>query len=72
MGIDVWPTQTSNMQSHRRRAVMQQAVKQSTNISSMSTHKLNDNMTIKMNSNTDIILKDDPDNIQAKESTLRQ
>ena len=51
---------------------MQQTVKHGANISSMSTHKLNDNMTIKMNSNTDIILKDDPDNIQAKESTLRQ
>ena len=66
------PTQTSNMQTHRRRVVMQQTVKHGANISSMSTHKLNENMTIKMNSNTDIILKDDPDNIQAKESTLRQ
>ena len=41
------PTQTSNMQTHRRRAIMQQTVKQGTNISFMSTHKLNKNMTIK-------------------------
>ena len=66
------PTQTSNMQTHRKRAVMQQKVKQSVNISSMSTHKLNDNMTIKMNRNKDSTLKNDQDNIQAKESTLGQ
>ena len=36
---------------------MQQVVKQSTNISFMSTHKLNENMTIKMNNNKDIVLK---------------
>ena len=29
-------------------------------------------MTIKMNRNKDSMLKDDQDNIQAKESTLRQ
>ena len=61
------PTQTSNMQTHRKRAVMQQKVKQSVNISSMSTHKLNENMTIKMNSNKDNMLKDDQNNIQANE-----
>ena len=54
------------MQSHKRRAVMQQAVKQSANISSMSTHKLNENMTIKMNRNNDNILKNDQDNITSK------
>ena len=64
--IDVCPTQTSNMQTHRRRAVMQQAVKQSIDISSMSTHKLNENMTIKMNSDKDNMRKDDQDNIQAR------
>ena len=60
------------MQTHRRRVAMQQTVKQGTNISSISTHKLNENMTIKMNSNKDSILKDDQDNIQEKELTLRQ
>ena len=55
------------MQTHRRRADMQQAVKQSASISSMSTHKLNENMTIKMNSNKDNMLKDDQNNIQANE-----
>ena len=38
----------------------------------MSAHKLNENMTIKMNNNKDSMLKDDQDNIQAKKSTLRQ
>ena len=66
------PTQTSNMQSHKRRAIVQQVVKQSASISPMSTHKLNENATIKMNSNKDNMLKDDQDNIQARESTLRQ
>ena len=56
------PTQTSNMQTHRRRAIMQQTVKQGTNISSMSTHKLNKDNT----------LKNDQDNIPARESILRQ
>ena len=51
---------------------MQQAVKQSADTSSMSTHKLNENMKIKTNNDKDNMLKDDPDNIQAKESTLRQ
>ena len=58
--INVRPTQTNNIQTHRRRAV-----KKSASISSMSTHKLNENMTIKMNSNKDSILTDD-------QSTLRQ
>ena len=57
------------MQSHKRRAVIQQAVKQSADISSMSTHKLNENIAIKMNINKDIMLKNDQDNIQAEEST---
>ena len=50
---------------------MQQAVKQSACISSMSMYKLKENMPIKMNSNKDSMLKDDH-NIQVKESTLRQ
>ena len=54
------------MQSHKRRAVMQQAVKQSADISSMSTHKLNENIAIKMNINKDIMLKNDQDNIQVE------
>ena len=41
---------------------MQQTVKQGTNISSMSTHKLNKDNT----------LKNDQDNIPARESILRQ
>ena len=48
---------------------MQHAIKRSTDISLMSTHKLSENMTIKMNSDKDSMLKDDQDNIQAKEST---
>ena len=59
------------MQSHRKRAVIQHAVKQSTNISSMSTHKLNGNMTIKMNSNKDSMLKYDQDNIQTNDSITK-
>ena len=43
------PTLTNNMQSHRKKAFMQQAVKQGANISSMSTYKANKNMKIKMN-----------------------
>ena len=39
-GIDMWLTRTNDMQSHRRRVVMQQAIKQNTYISSMTTHKL--------------------------------
>ena len=48
---------------------MQQAVKQSADIPHMSTRKLSENMTIKVNSDKDNMLKDDQDNIQAKEST---
>ena len=48
---------------------MQQAVKQSADISSISTHKLNENMTINMNSDKDNMPKDNQDNIQAREST---
>ena len=51
---------------------MKQTVKQDTNISSMFTHKLNENMIIKMNSNNDNILENNQDNIQARESILRQ
>ena len=60
------------MKSHRKRAVIQHTVKQSTNISSMSTLKINENMTIKMNNNKDNILKKMIKIIlQTKESTLR-
>ena len=48
---------------------MQQTIKQGANISSMSTHKLNENMTIKINSNKDSTLKDYQDNIQVRELT---
>ena len=41
---------------------MQQAIKYSANISSMATHKLNENITIKMNINKDNMLKYDQDN----------
>ena len=34
----------------------------------MSIHKLNENMIIKTNNDKDNILKDDQDNIQARES----
>ena len=59
--INVQPTQTNNVQTHRRRAV-----KQSASISFMSTHNLNENMTIKMNSNKDSRFKYDQDNIKAR------
>ena len=64
--IDMRPTWTSNMQTHRRRAVMQQAVKQNVGISSMSIYNLNKNIKIKMDSDKDNMLKDDQDNIQAR------
>ena len=69
--IDIRPTWTNNMQTHRRRAIMQQVVKQNAGISSMSTYKLNKNIKIKMNSNKDSMLKDDQDNIQANESITK-
>ena len=50
---------------------MQQAVKQNAGVSSMSTHKLDKNMRIKMNNNKDNMLKYDQDNIQAKESITK-
>ena len=65
------PTWTSNMQTHRRIAVMQQAVKQNVGISSMSAHKLNKNMTIKINNNKDSMLKFDQDNIQENDSITK-
>ena len=42
-------TQTNNMQSHRRRVVMHHTIMQNNYISSKFTHKLIENMTIKMN-----------------------
>ena len=62
------PTQTSNMQSHRRRVVMQQAIKKSTDTSFMSTYKLNENKKIKTNSDKNSMLKNDQDNIRARKS----
>ena len=69
--IDIRPTWTNNMQTHRRRAIMQQVVKQNAGISSMSTYKLNKNIKIKMNSNKDSMLKDNQDNIQENESITK-
>ena len=69
--IDMRPTWTSNMQTHRRRAVMQQAVKWNAGISSMSIYNLNKNIKIKMSSNKDSMLKDAQDNIQANESITK-
>ena len=69
--IDIRPTWTNNMQTHRRRAIMQQVVKQNAGISSMSTYKLNKNIKIKMNSNKDSMLKDNQDNIQANETITK-
>ena len=68
--IDVRPTQTSNMQSCRRRAVMQHTIRQCSDISSC-THKISENTTIKTNGDTNIMLKDDQDSIQVKESTYQ-
>ena len=42
---------------------MQQAVKQSADIPHMSTRKLSENMTIKVNSDKDNMLKNDQDNM---------
>ena len=39
-GIDVRPTQISDMQSYKKRAFMHHTIKQSTDISLMSTIKL--------------------------------
>ena len=50
---------------------MQQAVKQNVGISSMSAHKLNKNMTIKINNNKDSMLKFDQDNIQENDSITK-
>ena len=60
------PHRQTIMKTHKRRAFMQQAVKQNACISSMSTHMLDENMTIKMNRKKDSLLKYDQDNIQAK------
>ena len=65
-GIKVRPTWTSDMQSRKMWAIMPHAVKQSTKY---IIHVHIQAMTIKMNSDTDSILKDDQDNIQASEST---
>ena len=48
---------------------MQQAVKRSADISTMSIYKLSENMTIKVNSVKDNMLKDDQDKTQTREST---
>ena len=67
-GIYVRPTQTNDMQSSRRRAVMRHAVRQSTGY---ITHAYIQAMTIRMNSDKNTMLKDDRENIQASESTCQ-
>ena len=64
-GIYMRPTKTGDMQSRRRRAIMQHAIKQSTGY---ITHAHAKAITIRMNGDTNIMLKDDQDNIQASES----
>ena len=64
-GIDVRPIETGDMQSCKRRVVMQHTVKQNTGY---ITHAHAKAMTIRMNGDTNIMLKDDQDNIQASES----
>ena len=59
-GIEVRPTWTSDMQSSKRRAIMRHAVRQSTGY---ITHVHTQTMIVKMNSDTDIMLKDDQENI---------
>ena len=67
-GINVLPTEISGMQSHRKMAVMQHTISRCSDISPC-THKISENMTIKTNSDINIMLKDDQDNIQTNEST---
>ena len=69
-GIEVRPTWTSNMQSSRERAIMQHTVKQS-RIYHSCTHKISENTTIKMNSDANIMLKDDQNSIQVRKSTCQ-
>ena len=49
---------------------MQHTIRQSSDISSC-THKISENTTIKTNSDTNIMLKDDQNSIQVKESTCQ-
>ena len=64
-GIDVLPTRTSNTQSHKGRVVMHHTVKQSTGY---ITHVHIQDMMIRMNNDTNAMLKDNQENIQARES----
>ena len=67
-GIEVRPTWTSNMQSHKWRVVMHHTVKQSTGY---ITHVYIQVVTIKMNSDMNIMLKDDREDIQVRKSTCQ-
>ena len=67
-GIYMRPTWTSNMQSSRRKAVMRHAVRQSTGY---ITHVYIQVVTIKMNNDMNIMLKDDREDIQVRESTCQ-
>ena len=67
-GIDVRPIETGEMQSCKRRVVMQHTVKQNTGY---ITHGHAEAMTIRMNDDTNIMLKDGQYNIQASESTCQ-
>ena len=67
-GIDVRPTQTSDLQSCKWRAVMRHAVRQSTRY---ITHVYIQAVTIRMNSNKNTMLKDDQENIYSRESTCQ-
>ena len=58
------------MQSCRGRAVMHHTVRQS-RIYHSCTHKISENTTIKTNSDTNIMLKDDQNSIQVRESTCQ-
>ena len=69
-GIYMRPTETSYMQPCRGRAVMHHTVRQS-RIYHSCTHKISENTTIKMNSDTNIMLKDDQNSIQVRESTCQ-
>ena len=58
------------MQSCRGRAIMHHTVRQS-RIYHSCTHKISENTTIKTNSDTNIMLKDDQNSIQVRESTCQ-
>ena len=61
---------STNMAIKQGRAIMQHAIRQSSDISAC-IHKISENTTIKMNSDTKIMLKDDQNSIQVKETTCQ-